>query len=176
MKPTRRDVIQLAALPLLLEGQEHQHGSAEKNTAPPDPDLLRNYQPKFFGPEDFAALEGFTEILIPTDDTPGAREARCAHYIDFVLQSSPAQEQWRTAMAGIKSAGFHDADSAGRATLMEAFSKPGHACFPAFQLIKQQTVFAYYTSRAGLIENLDYRGNSYNATFPACNHPEHQTV
>ncbi len=162
----------MAALPLLLRAQEHQHN----NSAPPDPDLLKNYQPKFFAPEDFGALEAFTEILIPTDDTPGAREARCAHYIDFVLQSSPVQEQWRTAMASLKAAGFHAADAQGRAALMEAISQRGHDCYPAFQLMKQQTAFAFYTSRAGLIENLDYRGNSYNASFPACNHPEHQTI
>ena len=46
----------------------------------------------------------------------------------------------------------------------------------AYKWIKQQNTFAFYTSRAGMIENLDYRGNSYNATFPACNHPEHHKV
>ena len=47
---------------------------------------------------------------------------------------------------------------------------------PPYRLIKQQNTFAFYTSRAGMIEALDYRGNSFNAEFPACNHPEHQTV
>ena len=41
-----------------------------------------------------------------------------------------------------------------------------HPAFPAYSLIKQQNTFAFYTSRAGMIENLDYKGNSYNATFP----------
>src|SRR5262249_22379696 len=56
--------------------------------APPEPPLLRDYRPAFFDAEDFAALQAFTEILIPTDETPGAREAHCAHYIDFVLQAA----------------------------------------------------------------------------------------
>jgi hypothetical protein len=172
MKTTRRRLIQMAALPLLLEAQEHQHN----NSAPPDPDLLKTYQPKVFAAEDFSALQAFTEILIPTDDTPGAREAKCAHYIDFVLQTSPVIQQWRNALASLKSSGFHAADGAGKAKLVAAISKPGHVLFPTFQLIKQQTAFAYYTSRMGLIENLDYRGNSFNASFPACTHPEHQTV
>jgi hypothetical protein len=51
-----------------------------------------------------------------------------------------------------------------------------HPAFRAYLLVKQMTAFAFYTSRAGLIEALDYRGNSYYAAFPACEHPEHRTV
>ena len=51
-----------------------------------------------------------------------------------------------------------------------------HPAYAAYRLIKQQNTFAFYTSRTGMIEALDYRGNSYNAAFPACDHPEHRTV
>jgi hypothetical protein len=195
MQSTRRDLLDLAIRAATLPGatqffsawlsaaQSHPHASS---TAPPEPPLLRDYKPKFFSPEDFEALQAFTQILIPTDDTPGAREAHCAHYIDFVLQSAgtmPAyQKQWRDAMSLLKAAGFHDADAKGRAALVETISKPErdrnatHPAYPAYRLIKQQNAFAFYTSRAGMIENLDYRGNSYNAEFPACNHPEHHKV
>jgi hypothetical protein len=43
-------------------------------------------------------------------------------------------------------------------------------------MIKQQNTFAFYTSRAGMIETLDYKGNSYNEVFPACDHPEHHVL
>ena len=193
MSQTRRELLDLAlraaALPAgaeffsawLSAAQQHQHETASK--APPEPPLLRNYKPKFFAPEDFSALQAFTEILIPTDDTPGAREARCAHFIDFLVSSAPEmQEQWRQAMSALKQAGFHAADAKGRAALVEEMSKPErdrnskHAAFPAYTLIKQQNTFAFYTSRAGLIEALEYKGNSYNASFPACNHPEHHRL
>lgn len=159
--------------------------------APPEPPLLRDYQPKFFGAEDFAALQAFTEILIPTDDTPGAREAHCAHYIDFVLQAAATtgvnatlQKDWRDAMSALRAAGFHAADAQQRAALVEEMSRPEHdrsatASHPAhraYRLIKQHTTFAFFTSRAGMIETLDYRGNSFNLTFPACTHPEHHTL
>lgn len=168
----------------LRPGAAHQHASS---LAPPEPPLLRNYQPRFFNAEDFEALQAFTEILIPTDETPGAREARCAHFIDFVLDASTGvnpeiQRQWREAMGALRSAGFHAADAAGRATLVAAMSRPevdraaSHPAYPAYRLIKQQNSFAFFTSRAGMIDTLDYRGNSVNAEFPACNHPEHRTV
>jgi hypothetical protein len=195
--PSRREFLDLATRAAALPGaaeffstwlqaaQQHSHSAS--STAPPEPALLRDYQPKFFDPEDFTALEAFVQILIPTDDTPGAREAHCAHYIDFVLQASTEhapqlQKQWREAMTELRKAGFHTADVKGRAALVEAMSKPErdrsatHPGYNAYRLIKQQNTFAFYTSRAGMIEALDYKGNSYNVTFPACNHPEHQVV
>src|SRR5471030_3336901 len=138
MLPTRRDLVDLAVRAAALPGaaeffatwlrgdQEHQHdlGSA----APPEPPLLRDYKPQFFAPEDFEALQALTEILIPTDDTPGAREARCAHYIDFLMQASgpipQTQKAWRDAMAALKDAGFHASGAQGRAALVEAMSTP----------------------------------------------------
>ena len=51
-----------------------------------------------------------------------------------------------------------------------------HPAYFAYRLIKQQNTFAFYTSRAGIIEALDYRGNSFNVAFPACDHPEHHVV
>src|SRR5260370_31798505 len=150
MQPSRRDLLDLAirstALPSageffstwLQAAADHKHASG--STAPPEPPLLRDYQPKFFGQEDFAALQSFTEILIPTDDTPGAREAHCAHYIDYLLNAAgdfapEMQKQWRAAMVALKETGFHSADAAGRAALVEAMSQPERdrsAAHPAF--------------------------------------------
>jgi gluconate 2-dehydrogenase gamma chain len=158
-----------------------------QSVAPPEPPLWRDYQPKFFDADDFAALQAFTEILIPTDETPGAREAHCAHFIDFVLDASSdvAPEigrQWREAMRALREAGFHTASSAGRDAIVAAMAKPErergatHPAYFAYRLIKQQNTFAFYTSRAGLIEALDYKGNTYNATFPACDHSKHRIL
>ena len=192
MLPTRRDLLDIlacaAAIPAGAEflaawqaAGDHQHGSA-----PPEPPLLRDYQPRFFDAADFGALQSFCEILIPTDDTPGARDARCAHFIDFLLHSADAvpqlQQQWRAAMAALKEAGFHAAGAADRAAMVEAMSRPerergaAHPLYSAYRLIKQQNTFAFYTSRAGMIDTLDYRGNSFHLAFPACTHPEHHTV
>jgi hypothetical protein len=197
MPTSRRELIDLAlraaALPggaeffgqWLRAGQAHA-GHAGGSAAPPETPLLQNYTPKFFDAADFEALQAYTEILIPTDSTPGAREAHCAAYIDHLTNASSdtpaAQKPWRDAMASLKQLGFHTADKAGREALVAAMAKPEtdrtaiHAGYAAYRLIKAQNAFAFYTSRAGLIEALEYKGNSYNITFPACTHPEHQTV
>jgi hypothetical protein len=192
MELTRRDLLELAvraaALPgaaqflsgWLKAGQAHQAASY----APPQPPFLRDYVPTFFAVEDFKALQAFTEILIPTDDMPGAREALCAHYIDFVLQAAgpDLQKQWRSAMEALTQAGFHAADAKARLALITDMARPEtdraatHPLYSVYRFIKQQNTFAFYTSRAGMIETLDYRGNSFNPTFPGCTHPEHKSV
>jgi gluconate 2-dehydrogenase gamma chain len=42
-----------------------------------------------------------------------------------------------------------------------------------FRLIKNLTADGYYTSRAGLVEELGYSGNTALARFPGCSVPEH---
>jgi hypothetical protein len=82
----------------------------------------------------------------------------------------------------LKDIGFHAADARGRAELVRAMAQPEvdrsatHPGFTAYRLIKQQNAFAFYTSRAGMIEALEYKGNSYNLVFPACTHPEHHQI
>lgn len=193
MSPTRRDfaadLLRVLALPGAAAFLQDWRAAAQTHSphiAPPETDRFRDYHPKFFTADDFAALEAFTEILIPTDDAPGARQAHCAHFIDFLLANSEedagAQRLWRKALDTLRSLGFHAAGPEQQLGLVEAMSKPEHdrgATHPgyaAYRMIKQLNAFAFYTSRAGMIEALDYRGNSYNVTFPACTHPEHQVV
>lgn len=184
-------VVRAAALPAgaqflaqwMRAAQSHQHGAATE----PDESSLANYQPKFFQGQDFEALRAFTELLIPTDETPGAKEAHCAEFIDFFLHSMDAyspetQNQWRAAMTALRTAGFHAANAAGRAKLMAEMADPEidpsaqHPAFSAYRLIKRENTFAFYTAKAGIIDSLDYRGNTYNIAFPACTHPEHHEV
>lgn len=193
MDLTRRDLLEMAARAAALPGAaqffsawlEAAHAAQHApSQAPPQPPFLRDYKPRFFPADDFEVLQSFTEILIPTDDTPGAREAQCAHYIDFVLQAAQPgmQKQWSSALSALRSAGFHAANPQERLAMISEMARPEtdrtatHPLYWAYRLIKQQNTFAFYTSRAGMIEALDYRGNSFNAVFPACNHPEHQAV
>ena len=165
--------------------EEHQH--AHGSSAPPPPSTLASYEPQFFPREDFDALRSLTEILIPTDETPGAREAHCAEFIDFMLHameeySPETQKQWRSAMTALKTCGFHSAAPEARVQIIDEIAKPErdpkihHSAFFAYRLIKRENAFAFYTAHAGLIDTLDYRGNTYNVQFPACTHPEHHEI
>lgn len=193
---TRRSLLHLltAASPLpacssflteWLEAAVPEHHSS--GTAPPEPPYWRDYKPKFFSQTDFEALEAMTEILIPTDQTPGARDAHCAHFIDFLLAATggyapQTQKQWLAAMAQLNELGFQGGDSKVRSSIVEQISLPErdrskkHPAFAAYLRIKRENAFAFYTSRAGMIGALDYKGNTYNAVFPGCQHPEHHAL
>jgi hypothetical protein len=168
--------------PWLAANQSHAHSAA-----PPDPHDWSAYHPKFFSAEEFQWLESFTAILIPSDETPGAREARVVPFIDFVVNAAAefapeTQEHWRAAMQWLRSSNFGVLSSQDQLALITAAAAPEfdhsltHPGFPSYQLIKEMTVRAFYTSRIGLIDVLEYQGIAYLTEFPACTHPEHHGV
>ncbi len=168
----------------LRAAEEHNHG---KSAAPPEPDRWTNYEPAFFSPAEFAMVQSYSEILIPTDATPGAREAHVAHYIDFAVNAAAEhapemRNEWRTAMTWLAGQKFGELSAEDQLALVKQMAAPErdrtvkHPGYPTYRLIKQMTVFAFYTSRAGLVGDLRYRGNAFLTEFPACNHPEHRRV
>ena len=58
--------------------QEHpQHTSSPAASGP--------YKPLFFSPEQYQMLDHIAEMIIPEDDTPGAKQAGVAEFIDFMV-------------------------------------------------------------------------------------------
>ena len=71
-------------LPEILLAQEHAHHAAE-STGP--------VKLEYFTPEQAADVEAIAAQIIPTDDTPGAREARVIYFIDRALSTFAAEER-----------------------------------------------------------------------------------
>ena len=44
-----------------------------------------------------------------------------------------------------------------------------------FALVKDMTIDAHYKTEAGLKTKLGWHGNTYLASFPGCDHPEHHS-
>src|SRR5215469_9420087 len=58
------------------------------------------YHPQFFTGPEYAIVERLTEIIIPSDATPGAKEAGVAEFIDFMVASDPdVQYSFHTGIA-----------------------------------------------------------------------------
>lgn len=150
------------------------------------------YAPQFFQPAEFLTVGLLTEMILPSDGTPGAREARVAEYIDFVVYSAAEfqpslQREWREGLAYLDresarrfSTPFCEVPEAERVRLLEEMSVPErdparpHEGFAFFRVLKEMTVEGFYTSKIGLIDVLGYQGMNYQADFPGCTHPEHQ--
>jgi hypothetical protein len=155
--------------------------------APPEPDRWNSYTPRFFSAIDFRNLDAFTAVLIPTDETPGAREAHVAAFIDFVINAAAEyapemQDDWRKATEWLGTHHFADLSADQQLSLVQHMSDMEHDAtnkqesFSVYNLIKEMTVHAFYTSRVGLVNVLEYKGIAYLTEFPGCSHPDHHTI
>ncbi|HUX09814.1 MAG TPA: gluconate 2-dehydrogenase subunit 3 family protein [Terriglobia bacterium] len=160
--------------------------------SPSPADTESPYVPRFFKPDEFRTVETLTEMIIPTDDKPGAREAKVASYIDFVVFSAAEfepslQKQWIDGLALLNELSgrkygnaFSDISPTQREELLTEMSVPEHdpnarhPGFPFYGLLKGMTLEAFFTSKAGLIDFLEYKGLTFLTNFPGCTHPEHQ--
>jgi len=162
---------------------------------PPPEEPAKPYAPQFFKPSEFETVEILAEMIIPTDEKPGAKEARVADYIDFVVFSAAEfepslQREWSEGLAWLDreskkrhNAPFREIAASERERVITEMSLPErdstvpqtHPGFGFYKLIKGMTVEGFYTSRIGLIDVLEYQGLTYVSDFPGCTHPEHQT-
>lgn len=153
--PTRREVlIAIATAPTL--SAQHQHGEEAPAAAAP-------YKPKTLTPAEMDFVARLSDLIIPRTDTPGASDAGVPEFIDRCLTASPdLAAAFRRGMALVG-----PEPTAARLTEI--------ADTPFFRLAKELTIDGYYSSRAGLVEELGWHGNTFLSEFKGCTHPEHQS-
>jgi gluconate 2-dehydrogenase gamma chain len=176
----------VSSLPILnnlASAQGHQHRAAVPRVA----ETIAK-APSFFNKQQYAAITELASLIIPTDETPGAREAKVNEYIDLIVGESPFEVQkifidglaWldKTSKERYKKS-FVDLSNAQQVGLLTEISKiknpaPQEATQAKFfRAIKDMTIDGFYTSKIG-IEELGYVGNTVLDEFPGCTHPEHQ--
>ena len=154
-----------------LYGQtaEHHHDSL-----PPAPLPAK---PVFFNESDFRVISRMADLIIPATDTPGAAVAGVPFYIDSVIAKNKEQQQ--LALEGLRWLGeqkFTDLGEAEQFSLLETLCEAadgGELDDPPvlfFRMIKNLTADGYYTSQIGLMNELDYCGNTVLSEFPGCVH------
>lgn len=163
MTISRRDLIKqsaaaAAALPLL------------KHLPAPAP------KPKFFTAAEFALVDEMSDMIIPTDETSaGARAAGVATYIDARFAEAFEKDDPQRFRDGIKAVealsremhgkGFMESSAEQRLALLTRIaaseSDPKTPAEKFFREIKGATVRAYYTSKIGIHDDQQYKGNVY---------------
>jgi hypothetical protein len=136
--------------------------------------------PLFFTRDEFALVDELAEIIIPADaHSPGARAAQCAAYIDFRLSEAFDDEPrrlWRDGLKRVEALSqemhtkpFLQASEAERAAVVARMAaneaKPQKPEEKFFAELKARTAHAYYTSKIGLQQELEYKGNSYQREY-----------
>lgn len=146
------------------------------------------YFPQYFTPAEYRTVDVLCELIIPADESPGAREAGVSEFIDFMVsQDDDLQHPFRSGLSSLDASAVKRhagrfvelAPAQQESLLSELVQKQspdeiaGHEFFP---LLRKYTVIGYYTSRIGL-EELDYPGLRLYSASPACPHkndPEHK--
>jgi gluconate 2-dehydrogenase gamma chain len=148
------------------------------------------YHPQFFTLLEYAMLERLTDIIIPSDKTPGAKEAGVAEFIDFMVANDPEQQYpFRMGLAWLnahceRTVGkkFVELSSEQQVSILEPLgfkdkARPGEEDGRSFfALLREFTVSGFYTSEIGYKE-LDNPALKFYAESPECPHkddPEHK--
>jgi hypothetical protein len=134
----------------------------------------------FFTRQELALVDELAEMIIPADEhSPGARTAKVAAYIDARLaEAFDAKDRttWRDGLKLIEQLSreasgrpFLESTGAERLALLERMAanegKPEKPEEHFFKELKSRVVDAYYTSEVGIRQDLEYRGNTYQAEF-----------
>jgi glucoside 3-dehydrogenase (cytochrome c) hitch-hiker subunit len=181
---------QAGVTPAMAHAAAHLHGAQVAAAAAgvqPDP----NWKALFFDPHQNESVIALTELIIPETETPGAKAALVNRFIDLMLNDEDADKQ-KSFIQGLAwldgrslkmhSKPFVELSAEQQTALLTPLADPGNKSpddepgVRFFQEIKDWTLYGYYTSRPGMVRELEYGGADYHEEFPgACTHPEHQT-
>jgi len=144
------------------------------------------WKPKILDAHQDRTVTMLAELIIPRTDTPGATDAQVNRYIDQMLSGSPVsrREDFVQGLAWLDGhclnnhgAPFADLKPDEQVAILRKLSSPGAAAdlgpgVRFFRTIKGMTSTGYYTSKAGMEDELGWGKNP--ATEPeGCTHAEH---
>lgn len=158
---TRRELIQITASAAMVAA-----GAATS--------LAGESTLKFFTKDEFAMADELAELIIPADEhSPGARAAQVAAYIDARLAEAFEDEPRQTWREGLRRIDALSKEMHGR-TFIEAAPDERVALLTGisgnernpqtpeehfFLELKFRTAHAYYTSKIGIHQEMEYKGN-----------------
>ncbi|MBT0670730.1 gluconate 2-dehydrogenase subunit 3 family protein [Novosphingobium profundi] len=130
------------------------HAMASRDSVPPPPP----HTP--FAPARHAALERLVQLVIPADDTPGAREAGVPAFIEMMHQHWMNEEERRRCDAELD---LVMAAFASGAAIPAALYEGARFKAPT---LRKLTIYGYYTSEVGASEELTL--NLVPGAYDAC--------
>jgi gluconate 2-dehydrogenase gamma chain len=140
---------------------------------------------RFFEGRELALLDALSETILPADDhSPGARAAGVAAFVDAQLaEKDPKIPEWAEERAAarkhlaaldalsreITGKGFLEASGEERIAVLTAAAanekEPRTPAEAAFKWAKEETAEAYYSSKIGIHQEMEYKGNSLQVEF-----------
>jgi hypothetical protein len=146
---------------------------------------------RFFTPAQHAMIEELSETIIPADShSGGAKAAKVADYIEQRIRESVDDQQkelWREGLRLMESMSQHyngksfvDASADEKIAVLKVLSDNAQMTeLPEvrfFHELKSLTVRGYYTSKIGIHDDLEYKGNRMLMEFVGCDDPTPPTT
>jgi hypothetical protein len=182
---TSASVLGASLLPLpavTAEKPQAQTAPAAQETKPAEPKSAA----RFFTPAQHALVDELTETIIPADaHSGGAKAAKVADYIEQFLRESYDDAEkalWREGLRLIDVMSRHyngkpfvDASPEDRIAVLTVLSEHTQMTdLPEVRFfieLKRLTIRAYYTSKIGIHDELEYKGNRILQEFVGCDDP-----
>lgn len=179
---TSATVLGATLLPLPAVAAE----TSQAETAPAAPETKpaeAKSAARFFTPAQHALVDELTEAIIPADThSGGAKAAKVADYIDLVLRESSDDNQkvlWREGLRLVdlmtrhySGKSFVDASPQEKIAVLTVLSDNDRMTdLPEVRFfieLKRLTVRGYYTSKIGIHDELEYKGNRILQEFVGC--------
>ena len=154
--------------------------------APPSGVAETKANVRFFTPAQHTLVEELSETVIPADShSGGAKAAKVADFIEQVVRESTDDEQqaiWREGLRLIESMSQHyngksfvAASAEEKTAVLKVLSDNEHMTelpeVKFFKELKHLTVRGYYTSKIGIHDDLEYKGNRILQEFVGCDDP-----
>jgi hypothetical protein len=189
-------VLGAAVLPLTGAAAETfqtppQSAPATSAGSPPPGEAEAKAGGRFFTPTQHTLVEELSETIIPADShSGGAKAAKVTDFIEQTVRESTDDQQkaiWREGLRLIESMSQHyngkpfvDASTEERIAILKVLSDNEHMTeLPEVQLfreLKRLTVRGYYTSKIGIHDELEYKGNRILMEYVGCDDPTPPTT
>src|ERR1700687_5901758 len=161
----------------------------EADTAPATPHARPDQTTsgaRFFTPAQQTLVEELAETIIPADShSGGAKAAKVADYIEHVVGACVDEERKALWKEGLRlndamsqhraGKSFVDASPEERIAVLTILSDHDDLTdlpeIRFFHELKHLTVRGYYTSKIGIHDELEYKGNKVLAEFVGCDEP-----
>jgi hypothetical protein len=146
---------------------------------------------RFFTAAQHTLIEELSETIIPADShSGGAKAAKVADFIEQTVRESTDDQQktlWREGLRLLESMSQHyngrsfaDASAEEKFRVLKVLSDNQQMTelpeVQFFRELKRLTVRGYYTSKIGIHEELEYKGNRVLMEFVGCDDPTPPTT
>jgi hypothetical protein len=192
---TSATVLGAAVLPLSGSPADAQPRESQ-NTQPPSAGALHaagteEKSAPFFTPPQYKLIEELSETIIPADThSGGAKAAKVADYIEQTVRESVDGQQkaiWREGLRLVELMSQHyngksfvDASTEEKIAVLKVLSDNERLTeipeVQFFRELKRLTVHGYYTSKIGIHDELEYKGNRVLIEYVGCGDPTPPTT